>query len=47
MIECLLFRDVLVVLTECTHTTVIKEMCADCGADLRQEEEVFLHEILR
>lgn len=22
----------------CIHTTVIKDMCADCGADLRQEE---------
>ncbi|XP_046809793.1 RNA polymerase II subunit A C-terminal domain phosphatase [Lucilia cuprina] len=25
-------------LSECIHTTVIKDMCADCGADLRQNE---------
>ncbi|XP_036345219.1 RNA polymerase II subunit A C-terminal domain phosphatase-like, partial [Rhagoletis pomonella] len=25
-------------LAECAHTTVIKDMCADCGADLRQNE---------
>ncbi|KAI9582783.1 RNA polymerase II subunit A C-terminal domain phosphatase [Glossina fuscipes] len=25
-------------LSECVHTTVIKDMCADCGADLRQNE---------
>lgn len=27
-------------LAECSHTTVIKDMCADCGADLRQNEHV-------
>lgn len=27
-------------LSECSHTTVIKDMCADCGADLRQNENV-------
>ncbi|XP_055536384.1 RNA polymerase II subunit A C-terminal domain phosphatase [Wyeomyia smithii] len=26
-------------LEQCTHTTVIKDMCADCGADLRQEDQ--------
>ncbi|KAJ6642004.1 RNA polymerase II subunit A C-terminal domain phosphatase [Pseudolycoriella hygida] len=25
-------------LSACVHTTVIKDMCADCGADLRQDE---------
>uniref|UniRef100_A0A182QNG6 RNA polymerase II subunit A C-terminal domain phosphatase n=1 Tax=Anopheles farauti TaxID=69004 RepID=A0A182QNG6_9DIPT len=25
-------------LGQCSHTTVIKDMCADCGADLRQDE---------
>lgn len=25
-------------LTDCIHATVIKDMCADCGADLRQDE---------
>lgn len=25
-------------LEECRHTTVMKEMCAECGADLRAEE---------
>lgn len=27
-------------LGECSHTTVIKDMCAECGADLRQDENV-------
>ncbi|XP_055603521.1 RNA polymerase II subunit A C-terminal domain phosphatase isoform X2 [Uranotaenia lowii] len=26
-------------LDQCNHTTVIKDMCADCGADLRQDEK--------
>ncbi|XP_039438951.1 RNA polymerase II subunit A C-terminal domain phosphatase [Culex pipiens pallens] len=26
-------------LQQCSHTTVIKDMCADCGADLRQDEQ--------
>lgn len=26
----------LVELTECLHTTIIKDLCADCGADLQQ-----------
>lgn len=36
-------------LSECSHTTVIKDMCADCGADLRQNENVsnFLYLILK
>uniref|UniRef100_A0A336LUZ3 RNA polymerase II subunit A C-terminal domain phosphatase n=1 Tax=Culicoides sonorensis TaxID=179676 RepID=A0A336LUZ3_CULSO len=29
----------LATLNECSHMTVIKDMCADCGADLRHEEE--------
>lgn len=32
------FRDGLFELGECIHTTVIKDMCADCGLDLRREE---------
>ncbi|XP_069672382.1 RNA polymerase II subunit A C-terminal domain phosphatase isoform X1 [Periplaneta americana] len=30
--------DVLLELEECTHPTVMKDMCAECGADLRKEE---------
>ncbi|KAH8269585.1 hypothetical protein KR018_009568 [Drosophila ironensis] len=30
--------DAILELSECIHTTVIKDMCADCGADLRQNE---------
>uniref|UniRef100_A0A1Q3EZ87 RNA polymerase II subunit A C-terminal domain phosphatase n=1 Tax=Culex tarsalis TaxID=7177 RepID=A0A1Q3EZ87_CULTA len=26
-------------LQQCSHTTVIKDMCADCGADLRQDKQ--------
>ncbi|XP_055627191.1 RNA polymerase II subunit A C-terminal domain phosphatase [Toxorhynchites rutilus septentrionalis] len=26
-------------LEQCSHTTVIKDMCADCGADLRQDDQ--------
>lgn len=33
-------RDALLELSECIHTTVIKDMCADCGADLRQNDNV-------
>lgn len=25
-------------LEKCTHPTVMKDMCAECGADLRREE---------
>lgn len=25
-------------MSDCIHATVIKDMCADCGADLRQDE---------
>lgn len=32
------FSEALLELGACIHTTVIKDMCADCGADLRQEE---------
>ena len=38
----LLFRDVLLQLEECTHPTVMKDMCAECGADLRQDDEATL-----
>lgn len=34
------FSTPLLELSECIHTTVIKDMCADCGADLRQNENV-------
>ncbi|XP_030378182.1 RNA polymerase II subunit A C-terminal domain phosphatase [Scaptodrosophila lebanonensis] len=30
--------DALLELSECIHTTVIKDMCADCGADLRHND---------
>ncbi|XP_065087791.1 RNA polymerase II subunit A C-terminal domain phosphatase [Ochlerotatus camptorhynchus] len=29
----------LLALQQCSHTTVIKDMCADCGADLRQDDQ--------
>jgi len=25
---------------ECTHPTVMKDMCAECGADLRQQDSI-------
>lgn len=33
-------RTALLELGPCIHTTVIKDMCADCGADLRHEESI-------
>lgn len=33
-----LARQPLLELSTCIHATVIKDMCADCGADLRQDE---------
>ncbi|KAH8234356.1 hypothetical protein KR038_008343 [Drosophila bunnanda] len=36
--ELLAKGDAILELSECIHTTVIKDMCADCGADLRQNE---------
>jgi RNA polymerase II subunit A C-terminal domain phosphatase len=30
-------------LRECSHTTVIKDLCAECGADLQQNEDVSLN----
>lgn len=30
--------DAIMELGDCIHTTVIKDMCADCGLDLRREE---------
>ncbi|XP_063238173.1 RNA polymerase II subunit A C-terminal domain phosphatase isoform X2 [Bacillus rossius redtenbacheri] len=30
-------------LEECTHPTVMKDMCAECGADLRQGDQTLLH----
>lgn len=30
------FSDGLVKMESCTHPTVMKDMCADCGADLRK-----------
>ncbi|XP_020815546.1 RNA polymerase II subunit A C-terminal domain phosphatase [Drosophila serrata] len=36
--ELLTKGDAILELSECIHTTVIKDMCADCGADLRQNE---------
>lgn len=34
----ILFREQLFELTPCIHPTVMKDMCAECGADLRKEE---------
>ena len=34
-----LYRDVLLQLEECTHPTVMKDMCAECGADLRKQDQ--------
>ncbi|PNF41409.1 hypothetical protein B7P43_G14422 [Cryptotermes secundus] len=31
--------DVLLQLEECTHPTVMKDMCAECGADLRKQDQ--------
>lgn len=39
------FSEELLELATCSHTTVIKDMCADCGADLRQNENVCLNVI--
>ncbi|XP_017866445.1 PREDICTED: RNA polymerase II subunit A C-terminal domain phosphatase [Drosophila arizonae] len=36
--EIVIKGDALLELSECIHTTVIKDMCADCGADLRQND---------
>ncbi|EDW02247.1 RNA polymerase II subunit A C-terminal domain phosphatase [Drosophila grimshawi] len=36
--ETVIKGDALLELSECIHTTVIKDMCADCGADLRQND---------
>lgn len=30
------FRSPLLEIEECLHTTIIKDLCADCGADLQQ-----------
>lgn len=30
------FSSPIVEITECLHTTIIKDLCADCGADLEQ-----------
>lgn len=32
------FSGALAELEECRHPTVMKEMCAECGADLRTDE---------
>ena len=31
--------DVLLSLSKCSHTTLMKDMCAQCGMDLRKIEE--------
>lgn len=35
----ILCRDPLLCLMQCTHPVVMKDLCAECGADLRQLEE--------
>jgi hypothetical protein len=35
-IRCMYFRQAVILLDVCEHKTVMKEMCAECGADLRQ-----------
>ena len=30
------FRAEMLVISGCTHPTVMKDMCAECGADLRE-----------
>ncbi|SPP73737.1 RNA polymerase II subunit A C-terminal domain phosphatase [Drosophila guanche] len=36
--EMVVKGDAIMELSECIHTTVIKDMCADCGADLRKDD---------
>ncbi|XP_022222719.2 RNA polymerase II subunit A C-terminal domain phosphatase [Drosophila obscura] len=36
--EMIVKGDAILELSECIHTTVIKDMCADCGADLRKDD---------
>ncbi|XP_017147522.1 RNA polymerase II subunit A C-terminal domain phosphatase [Drosophila miranda] len=36
--EIIVKGDAILELSECIHTTVIKDMCADCGADLRKDD---------
>lgn len=32
------FRDILLELKPCIHPTVMRDMCAECGADLRKDD---------
>jgi RNA polymerase II subunit A-like phosphatase len=34
-----IYRDALLQLEECTHPTVMNDMCAECGADLRKQDQ--------
>lgn len=36
----IIFRAPLLELKACIHPTVMKDMCAECGADLRKEEAI-------
>lgn len=38
LISFMSFSDPLLELEKCTHPTVMKDMCAECGADLRNED---------
>lgn len=35
---CVMYRDVLLELNPCIHPTVMNDMCAECGADLRKDD---------
>lgn len=39
MLEQLCFRENLFELESCIHPTVMKDMCAECGADLRKDDQ--------
>lgn len=36
----LIFSSPIIEIEECLHTTIIKDLCADCGADLQQIDVV-------
>ncbi|XP_068141865.1 RNA polymerase II subunit A C-terminal domain phosphatase-like isoform X2 [Drosophila tropicalis] len=42
--DIVLNGDALLELSECLHTTVMRDMCADCGADLRQNDNAQMSE---
>ncbi|XP_023032913.1 RNA polymerase II subunit A C-terminal domain phosphatase isoform X2 [Drosophila willistoni] len=42
--DVVLNGDALLELSECLHNTVMRDMCADCGADLRQNDNAQMSE---